>query len=107
MQEAARRVQQRSYRPITEEEERQTLLPIEQHVKDQDKRDKYVFDAVDTLTLIFLLLVWTIIFVLILVFINEYTDNAIPIWGIFLVIWIAHFVLLLSLIHISEPTRPY
>ena len=100
MQEAARRVQQRSYRPITEEEERQTLLPSEQLLKDQDKRDKNVYDAVDTLSLIFLLLSYTIIFILILLFINEYTNDSIPIWGIFLVIWFSHLLLLILTIRI-------
>jgi len=99
MQEAARRAQQRSYRPITEEEQ-QTLLPQQdQQLKEQDQRNKYVFDAVDTLSFIFLLLAWTIIFVLILIFINEYTD-AIPLWGIFLVIWVGHFILFLLTLRI-------
>lgn len=99
MQEAARRAQQRSYRPITEEEQ-QTLLPQDQQLKEQDQRNKYVFDAVDSLSFIFLLLAWTVIFVLILVFINEYTDDAIPIWGIFLVIWVGHFILFLLTLRI-------
>ena len=43
---------------------------------------------------------WTAIVALILVFVNEFTSNAIPSWGIFLVLLFGHFVLFLVVLRI-------
>lgn len=63
-------------------------------------RDKSVYEAALGLNHFVLVAAWTSIAALILVFINEFTNNAIPSWGIFTVLFFGHFVLLLVVMRI-------
>lgn len=74
------------------EEDRQPLLPSERlHHLEQERRDKYVTDAVHGLNHILLVAAWSIILALVLVFTNEYV-GVIPLWSIFMILWIGHFI---------------
>ena len=66
----------------------------------QQERDKSVVEAAMGLNHVVLVAAWTSIAALILVFVNEFTDNAIPSWGIFTVLLFGHFVLLLVVMRI-------
>ena len=79
----------RSSQHSTAEEETIGLLSTNEKIKDQ-----YVIRAVEYLHLILYIVSWTILFVFLLLFINEFVDHAIPIWAIFLVLWIGHVLLL-------------
>jgi len=75
-------------------EERQSLLSGSEtsNSKEQARRDACVVDALDSLNYIVYVAAWTIISVLIFCFVNEYTEDSIPIWAIFLVLWVGHFI---------------
>jgi hypothetical protein len=80
-------------------DEDKPLLPSERlNILEQERRDRYVIDAVQGLNYILLITAWTIIVALALVFVNEYTAN-IPVWSIFLVLWIGHFILFIVFVH--------
>ena len=66
----------------------------------RQERDKSVFEAAMGLNHFVLVAAWTSIAALILVFVNEFTNNAIPTWGIFTVLLFGHFVLLLVVMRI-------
>ena len=86
------------------DEEKESLLPNGISGKsDQELRDGYVFDAVHGLNQIFLVIAITSILTLILIFVDEFTESVIPIWGIFLVVWIGHlalFAVMLSIVRL-------
>lgn len=87
----------------SDEEERQTLLPNgRSYVADQEIRDKHVFDAVDGLNKLFLAISITVLLVLILILVDEFTARVVPIWGIFLVIWLGHVALFLISLSIAR-----
>ena len=71
-------------------EETTGLLSTDEKIKDQ-----YVIRAVEHLHWILYVVSWTILFVFLFLFINEFVDHAIPIWAIFLVLWIGHVLLLI------------
>jgi hypothetical protein len=63
------------------------------HHVEQSNRDKLVMDAVSNLNIFPSIFSWTCIIALIIIFIDEYTDDAIPLWVIFLDLWIGHLAL--------------
>ena len=66
------------------------------------ERDKHVLEATQSLTYFVVIAAWTVIVVMILVFVNEFTANAIPAWGIFAVLFLGHFILFLVVIRIMR-----
>lgn len=65
-------------------------------------RDHNVVDATTGLNHVILVAAWTVIIALILVFINEFTDKAIPSWGIIASLLFGHFILFLVIIRIMR-----
>ena len=60
--------------------------------KEQERRDKCIFDAFQGLRYIMLSVSWTILITLLLIFVDEFT-NDFPIWSYFLVIWLSQLML--------------
>lgn len=56
-------------------------------------KDHYVIRAVEHLHGILYVVSWTVLFVLLLLFVNEFVGRAIPLWAIFFVLWIGHILL--------------
>lgn len=68
----------------------------------QKQRDTSIVEACLGLNHVVLVAAWTAIVAIILVFVNEFTSNAIPSWGIFLVLLFGHFVLFLVVLRIMR-----
>ena len=66
------------------------------------ERDKYVLEATQSLNHFVVIAAWTAIVAMIFVFVNEFTDNAIPTWSIFAVLFFGHFLLFIVVIRIMR-----
>ena len=62
-------------------------------LKEQEKLDVNVKDAVHYLNYVVAIVSWTVIVTLIFLLINENTGNVIPTWVIFITIWVGHLIL--------------
>jgi len=53
-------------------------------------KDQYVVRAVEHLHVILYVVAWTAVAVFVVLFVNEFVDHAVPVWAVFLVVWVGH-----------------